>query len=77
MTDRGSGKQSGSLVLIVDRSVCAGHGMCYGRAPDVVDCDDSGYPVVLHDVLELDGHIAAAEKAVAMCPERALSLEST
>ncbi|MGX6510996.1 ferredoxin [Rhodococcus sp. SJ-2] len=62
--------------LVVDRSVCAGHGMCYSRAPEVVDCDDSGYPIVLHDALDGDDHIAAAEEAVAVCPERALTLET-
>lgn len=62
--------------LVVDRSVCAGHGLCYGRSPEVVDCDDSGYPVLLHEVLELDAHIAAAASAAAVCPERALTLES-
>lgn len=63
--------------LVVDRSACAGHGMCYSRSPDVVDCDDSGYPVILHDTLEIDEHIAAAMEAVAVCPERALTLESS
>lgn len=43
--------------------------------PEVVDCDDSGYPVILQDALVLDEHIAAAEEAVAVCPERALTLE--
>lgn len=62
--------------LVVDRSACAGHGLCYGRSPEIIDCDDAGYPVLLQEVLGTDEHIAAAEEAVAMCPERALSLES-
>ncbi|MEE2060445.1 ferredoxin [Rhodococcus artemisiae] len=69
--------QHGTRRLVVDRSACAGHGMCYSRSPDVVDCDDSGYPVILHDTLEIDEHIAAATEAVAVCPERALMLESS
>jgi len=66
----------GTRRLVVDRSVCAGHGLCYSRSPAVVDCDDSGYPVILEGTLEHDTHIAAAEEAVAVCPERALTLES-
>ena len=62
--------------LVVDRSACAGHGLCYGRAPEIVDCDDSGYPVLLHDALVSDEHISAAEEVVEMCPERALSIEA-
>ncbi|KSZ60011.1 ferredoxin [Rhodococcus pyridinivorans KG-16] len=76
MTDRGNTTRVGTRRLVVDRSACAGHGLCYGRSPQVVDCDDSGYPVLLHELLELDEHIAAAEEAVAVCPERALTLES-
>ncbi|MFC0449591.1 ferredoxin [Rhodococcus jostii] len=63
--------------LLVDRSVCAGHGMCYSRSPEVVDCDDAGYPMILRDALGFDEHIAAAEEAVAVCPERALTLASS
>lgn len=68
--------RAGVRRLVVDRSACAGHGMCYGRSPEVVDCDDSGYPVILHEALDLDEYVAAAEEAVAVCPERALTLES-
>jgi ferredoxin len=62
--------------LVVDRSACAGHGMCYSRSPEVVDCDDSGYPIILHERLDRNDLIAAAEEVVAVCPERALTLES-
>ncbi|MBS9372040.1 ferredoxin [Rhodococcus sp. B50] len=75
MTDHHTRTQHGTNRLVVDRSVCAGHGLCYGRSPEVVDCDDSGYPVLLQDTLELAEHVAAAEGAVAVCPERALTLE--
>ena len=75
MTDHDTETKHGTSRLVVDRSVCAGHGLCYSRSPEVVDCDDSGYPVLLQDALELTEHVAAAEEAVAVCPERALTLE--
>lgn len=75
MAAHDTGTKHGTRRLVVDRSVCAGHGLCYGRSPEVVDCDDSGYPVILQDALELAEHVAAAEEAVATCPERALTLE--
>ena len=74
MTAHDTKTEHGTHRLVVDRSVCAGHGLCYSRSPEVVDCDDSGYPVILQDALALDEHIAAAEEAVAVCPERALTL---
>jgi ferredoxin len=72
---RDTAPQNGPRRLVVDRSVCAGHGVCYGHSPEVVDCDDSGYPVILQDPLELDQHITAAEEAAVMCPERAMTVE--
>jgi ferredoxin len=61
--------------LQVDRTACAGHGLCYGTAPDVVDCDDQGDPVVLADPLPED-EVESAQRAVEMCPERALTIET-
>ncbi|MFC9556891.1 ferredoxin [Rhodococcus sp. NPDC056960] len=75
MIGRDNAPQNGPRRLVVDRSVCAGHGVCYGHSPEVVDCDDSGYPVILQDPLELDQHITAAEEAAVMCPERAMTVE--
>ncbi|GCE36797.1 ferredoxin [Rhodococcus sp. USK10] len=77
MAAHDSESQHDTRRLLVDRSVCAGHGMCYSRSPEVVDCDDAGYPVILRDELVLEEHIAAAEEAVAVCPERALTLASS
>ncbi|MCF8610136.1 ferredoxin [Gordonia sp. HY285] len=62
-----------SQMLAVDRSACAGHGMCYGTAPDLIDCDDQGDPILPERRLS-DDETAAAHDAVAACPERALSL---
>jgi len=59
--------------LVVDRHACAGHGMCYGVAPVLVESDDLGDPVVLVDPVP-EAHLDDAHTAVSVCPERALSL---
>ncbi|MBH0781037.1 ferredoxin [Nocardia bovistercoris] len=61
--------------LVVDRDACAGHGMCYGIAPSLVEPDEQGDPVVLVDPIS-PAQSADAETAVSVCPERALSLVS-
>jgi ferredoxin len=62
--------------LVVDRSGCAGHGLCYGSAPALVDADEQGDPVVLHDPVP-DEELATVRKLIDLCPERALSLQET
>lgn len=59
--------------LIVDRTACAGHGLCYGAAPELVDCDDQGDPVILVDPVPRT-QAGEARQVVDMCPERALTL---
>lgn len=61
--------------LVVDRSACAGHGLCYSTSPQLIECDDQGYPVVLTEFLS-DDDVPAAEAAAIVCPERALTIES-
>ncbi|MGW0039449.1 ferredoxin [Gordonia sp. NPDC003376] len=60
-------------VLTVDRTACAGHGLCYGVAPDLIDCEDQGDPVVPERDLTPDEERLALE-AASLCPERALTL---
>lgn len=60
--------------LVVDMSACSGHGMCYSTSPHLIDCDDQGYPVVPQEISSIDD-VRAAEAAVIVCPERALSIE--
>lgn len=60
--------------LLVDRKACAGHGLCYSVAPDVLDADDQGDPVVTADPIP-DDQFDEADAAVDACPERALSWE--
>ena len=59
--------------LTVDRGACAGHGLCYGAAPELVDCDDQGDPIVLVEPVP-PAMVDRAEHVVRICPERALAL---
>lgn len=61
--------------LTIDRDACAGHGLCYSEAPDVIDSDEQGDPVILEDPVPED-QVEATERAVQMCPEQALALTS-
>jgi ferredoxin len=59
--------------LEIDKAVCTGHGRCYTRAPELIDADDEGFPLLRHtDVpadLAEDARIAASS-----CPEGAITL---
>ncbi|AHH19883.1 ferredoxin [Nocardia nova SH22a] len=61
--------------LTVDRAACAGHGLCYATAPELLDPDDFGNPIVPSDPVP-DSHLDTAQRAAAACPERALTLTS-
>lgn len=61
--------------LRIDHDLCTGHGRCYGLAPDLFVDDDEGNGQVVGD-----GTVPAeledlARKAVANCPERAITLD--
>ena len=62
-----------SRQLHVDRAACAGHGLCYGTAPELLDSDEQGDPVIITDPVP-DELVDSARHAVDMCPERALAL---
>lgn len=59
--------------LYIDEKACAGHGLCYGNAPDIMDCDDEGYPVLRVDPIP-DSQVEKADYLVRACPEQALAL---
>lgn len=65
-----------SAYLTVDRQACAGHGLCYGTAPDLLDCDEMGDPIVPTGPVPAE-LLGQAEQIVQMCPERALAIEAT
>ena len=59
--------------IVVDRSVCTGHGRCYALAPEVFDCDDDGFAVVADGI---DGDLAERARLGAQaCPEGAITVE--
>lgn len=56
----------------IDRDLCKGHGRCYMSAPTVFDSDDEGFGVVVGEA-STAADIAALERAVNNCPERAIA----
>jgi ferredoxin len=61
--------------LSVDENRCTGHGRCYTVSPELLSDDEEGYVTLRGSSMEIaDGQLASAERAVAACPERALSL---
>jgi len=60
--------------VTVDGSKCHGHQMCAIAAPTVFGSDDYGNAVVLADPVP-DVQQAAARRAEANCPERAITIE--
>lgn len=59
--------------LTVDQPACKGHGLCFFGWPELFDLDDEGIAVALVDVVPAR-QLDEARKAVAACPERAISL---
>jgi ferredoxin len=61
--------------LAVDRTRCDGHGLCAELAPEVVQLDDWGYPILAQGAVP-EGAGEHARRAVAACPRLALRLEA-
>jgi ferredoxin len=62
--------------LRIDEERCQGHGRCWDVAPDLVDSDDTGRGVAVHqDVPE--ALVDAARAALGACPEQAVILEQS
>jgi ferredoxin len=64
------------MILTIDPTACAGHGLCYYTAPELVTADENGYGVIVGDGTIPDSERAVAEQAVSLCPEQALHLLS-
>jgi ferredoxin len=60
--------------ITLDRERCTGHGRCYVVAPDIFTADDDGYCVLRADAVAEDLE-PAARRAVANCPEDAISID--
>ena len=59
--------------LVVDGTLCDGHGICALRCPERIGLDEWGYAVVDGRAVEGGRTAARARRAVAACPARALS----
>jgi ferredoxin len=54
---------------------CAGHGRCYGNAPELFEDDEAGYSQVKFDG-DIPAALEPAARAVAAgCPESAIEIE--
>ncbi len=65
---------SEALQFAVDRIACDGRGLCAEIAPELIDLDDWGYPILYPGALP-EELVGSAEDAVGICPKMALRLE--
>ncbi|MFF5477602.1 ferredoxin [Streptomyces sp. NPDC012935] len=61
------------MKLLLDSTRCQGYGLCQEPAPELIDLDEWGYARMRATEVPL-GDEAAAEAAVAACPNTALRL---
>lgn len=64
--------------LILNPTTCDGRGMCHDAAPDLVDLDEWGYPLLPGHGLRSDltkADLRVAEAATHACPALALHIE--
>ena len=59
----------------VDWLRCSGHGLCADLAPELIEPDDWGFPVVKGDGVVPPALTRYANRAVDACPAAALLLE--
>jgi ferredoxin len=62
-----------AVTAVVDRNACKGHGRCYMTAPDVFDCDDDGFPLIVGEA-RTAGQADDLHRAVNNCPEQAITV---
>lgn len=58
--------------LVVDPTKCDGVGICAIKAPDLIELDAWGFPLVSGDALTDSHLLKQAKRAVGACPKRAL-----
>jgi ferredoxin len=61
------------LRVVIDRTLCQGHGLCLGEAPDVFDLTDNG-ELVLLDPTPAESQRPALDAAALGCPTGAISI---
>ena len=63
------------MKIVVDRTKCAGLGLCEAVAPDIFEVDDGG-DLVVHDDAATDERRSEIDDAVEGCPTQALSMDA-
>ena len=62
-----------NIELIVDPTVCDGHGVCAEILPERIDRDPWGFPIIEQSKI-VPAHFDHAVRAVRACPRQALHL---
>lgn len=75
MAAEGQGTTTQTYRVHVDPDRCQGHNRCYAIAPELFDIDDLGTSSEKGDGIVPKELLEKAERAVANCPEYAISLE--
>jgi ferredoxin len=60
--------------IVVDRTKCAGMGICEGIDPERFEVQGDGKTRVLQEDLEDDEALEVAREAVAMCPTESVEI---
>ncbi len=70
-------RRSGGFVLKVNPILCDGFGHCHELAPELVQIDEWGYPIIRTEPTALSDLAAyeSARYAVRGCPRQALRIE--
>ena len=63
-----------AVKLRVDPIMCDGFGFCAELAPELIDLDEWGYPIITEAVLNRFQR-DLAEETILACPRKALSLQ--
>ena len=63
------------MKLVHDADKCTGHGRCYVLEPTLFEDDEFGHGMVRGDGTITEAHKAGALRAIAACPEGAITLE--
>lgn len=70
----GGAPPAGPVRLVLDMARCDGHGICALRCPELIALDRFGFAGVADDVISDPALLRRARRAVAGCPEGALSV---
>ena len=62
------------MKVILDADRCTGHGRCYALVPELFVDDEYGHGSVIGDGEITAEQLDRAQRAVAGCPEQAISL---